>query len=459
MAYIRNHGNQLAIVHGERDPDTRKVEQRVLFTICSKPEAREILGRGSGCVRFEYGLEQRYPQINFNWSRIRAGIEERMDTLPDIYPYRAAETQGQFRRDLCAFTRQLGLADPQLMYSAAELVSEHRVELEYLRDLIDWRLKLCDQEPNKFNGDNAFYWVHRLRANEEPLEVGELMAELYDKRDLDRLKVLAQLFLDCYDNYVEGHNYLGLIALEREEIEDAVEHFQRAMEQGRTLFPKRLAKQHYWTNTQTRPYMRAMRNLAGALMRLARYDESLELCERMERECGDVDTAGTFRAHIYLNQGRWIEAWKDAKRLAELWPEHAYLAAFAALERGDRDDALQWFLYAALNLPRTGHMLLRQRVSRPCDHEQARDHNLGVEAVQSLEPFLTQLSRSSRAFFKRILNAPTTQALLTEVEEVEQRRHEQHRTGQREAYDRMQQLRSLEFAREVAEQVAVELKG
>ena len=459
MAYVRNHGNQLAIVHGERDPETRKVEQRVLFTICSKPEAREVLGQGSGCWQFENGLEQRYPQICFNWDRIRAGIEERMDTLPDIYPYRAGEVQGHFRRDLCAFTRQLGLADPQCMYSAAELLSEHRIELEYLRDLIDWRLKVCDQEPNEFNGDNAFHWRRRLGSNHEPIEVIELMAQLYVERDLDRLEALARLFLDCYDNYVEGHNYLGLVALERGELEDAVEHFQRAIEQGRKLFPKRLAKKHYWANTDTRPYMRAMRNLAGALTRLARYEEALEVCERMERECGDVNAAGTYRAHICLNMGRWSQARESAERLVEIWPEHAYIAAFAALEQGDRDNALRWFLHGALNLPRTGHILLGQRISRPHGNEEARDHNLGIEAVESLEAFLAQLPRSSRAFFKRILNAPTTKALLTEAQEVVQRWHEEHRTSKREAFDRMQQMRSVAFAREVAEQVSVELRG
>ena len=176
----------------------------MLFTISSKPEARELLGRGSGRWHLDLMLEQRYPQIRFDWDRIRAGIEERMHTLPDIYPYREGEVSSRFRRDLCAFTRQLGLADPQDMHWAAELLSEHRMELEYLRDLISWRLSVCEQEPNDFNGDNAFYWRRRLQANDEPPEVIELMADLYNEGDLDRVEALARLFIDCYDNYVEG---------------------------------------------------------------------------------------------------------------------------------------------------------------------------------------------------------------------------------------------------------------
>lgn len=68
-------------------------------------------------------------------------------------------------------------------------------------------------------------------------------------------------------------------------------------------------------------------------------------------------------------------------------------------------------------------------------------------------------SLSSRAFFKGILKAPTTKALLTETEEVVQRWQEEHRTDEREAFDRMQEMRSVAFAREVAERVRVEIRG
>lgn len=453
MAYVRNHGNQLAIVHGERDPETRKVQQRVLFTICSKPEALAALGRGEDRWSLEHMLEQRYPQIRFDWDKIRAGIEERMDGLPDIYPYRAGEVLGRFRDDLCDFTRQLGLADPQCMYSAAELIREHRLELEYIRDLIDWRLAVCDQEPNEWNGDNAFFWRRRLQPNDVPPEVIEKMGKLWGERDLDRLEALAKLFIDCYDDYAEGHNYLGLVAQERGELEDAIEHFQRAMSEGRKLFPKRLAKKYFWSDNDTRPYMRGLRNLAVAYMLLARYDEALEACERMERECGDADAATTFRAHIYLNMGRWDEARREAERLVGIWPEHAYVAAFAAEEEGDRDGALRWFVHGLLTRPCTGRLLLGQRTSKRQGFDQINDHNVGIQEIEHLEGYLARLSRSSRSFFKAILKAPTTEQLLTEVEEVVQRRHDQHPTGEREAFDRMMEMRSVEFAKEVAHRV------
>src|SRR5688572_3841516 len=64
MAYVRKRGRQLALVHGARDPATGKVEQQIIFTIYSKAEALEVLGRrggGEGARRFAALLQDRYP--------------------------------------------------------------------------------------------------------------------------------------------------------------------------------------------------------------------------------------------------------------------------------------------------------------------------------------------------------------------------------------------------------------
>ena len=87
MAYVRRRGNQLAIVHGEREPNTGTVGQRILFALYSRAEALEVLGRGSkgGVDRFRRLLEEQYPGLRFNWKRIRRSIEEHLAALPDHY--------------------------------------------------------------------------------------------------------------------------------------------------------------------------------------------------------------------------------------------------------------------------------------------------------------------------------------------------------------------------------------
>ena len=458
MAYVRNHGNQLAIVHGERDPSTRKVQQRVLFTLCSKPEALAAMGRGADGWQLSRMLEQRYPQVSFDWEKIRAGIAERMESLPDTYAYRAGEVLGRFRDDLCAFTRQIGLADPQSTHAAAELIRDHRVELEYVRDLIDWRLATCEQQPNEWNGDNAFFWRRRLQSLDVPPAVIEQMSELYAARDLDRLEALARLFVDSFEDYADGHNYLGLVAEQRGELDEAVVHFQRAVTEGRKLFPKRLAKKHYWGDIDTRPYMRGLRNLAGAYMLLARYDEALQVCERMERECGDTHAAASLRAYTCLNMGRWVDAWRSAEQVVDVWPEHAYVAAFAAAEQGDREAALRWFLHGVLTRPRSGMMLLGVRSTEPEGHDQVLDHNAGVEQRVYVEGYLARLSDDHHAFFVDVLEAPTTRQLLAEVREASQPRAWNSPELSREARERAMRMRSVAFAREAAERVRSEVR-
>ena len=146
MAYVRQRGSQLLIVHGERDPDTKKVEQRVLFTIYSKAEALEALGRRGerGPGFFEALLEHQYPELRFNWSKIRGAIEEKLEVLPDLYEYRETRLRSRFRQGMCDFARQLILADPQWLISSAQLIQGERHALEFLGRLIEWRLKLCD---------------------------------------------------------------------------------------------------------------------------------------------------------------------------------------------------------------------------------------------------------------------------------------------------------------------------
>src|SRR6266852_4829595 len=101
MAYIRRKGNQLAIVYGEREPHSGQVRQRILFTLYSRAEALEILGRGTkgGAERFRHLLEEQYPDLTFNWKKIRRAIEEHRDALPNHYEYRSQRLRARFRDD------------------------------------------------------------------------------------------------------------------------------------------------------------------------------------------------------------------------------------------------------------------------------------------------------------------------------------------------------------------------
>ena len=453
MAYVRRRGNQLAIVHGEREPGTGKVQQRILFTVYSKAEALEILGRGQkeGGWRFESLLQHRFPEIKLNWKEIRRGIEENVGVLPDLYEYRAERLRGRFREDLCVFTRQLILADPQDLMSAAHLIQEHRLELEYLTELIGWRLKLCDQKPSEWNTDNPFYWRFALQGRGVPPDTEEHAAGFYERGEYEQAKAVFRLLVDCFDGYAEGYNYLGLIALAEHQLDDAIAHFEKTMELGRKLFPARIGKKRYWTDHITRPYMRGLRNLTLTFNEAGRFDDALALCDRLDQECGDEFTADSHRSAVYLNTRKWQQAADCARRSGgDLDPSAGFVEAFATFELGRREDALPAFLRAALHCPRAARMLVGERTPAPKSGAEARDHNTGVSLHRSLHAYLKDQPRAARSFFRGLVRDHRVKRLLDESIAIVRRWQEEAHSGDRSAFDRMTLLHSRAFASDEA---------
>jgi tetratricopeptide (TPR) repeat protein len=451
MAYVRQRGNQLAIVHGEREPNTGAVQQRILFTLYSKPEALEVLGRGTkgGAERFRRLLEDQYPELKFNWKGIRRSIENQLDVLPDRYQYRPQRLRARFRDDLCGFVRQLILADPQDLDSAAQLIAEHRYELEYLADLIAWRLKLREQPPNEWSPDTPFYWRLALQGRNVPPDTEEHAAGFYERGEYDRARAVFRLLVDCFNAYAEGYNYLGLIALEQRKLDEAIEHFRKTIEMGRKRFPPRISRTRYWSDHATRPYMRGLRNLALTLNEAGGFSEALAVCDRLVDECGDELTAAWHRATVSLNIGRWEQSADAARRTMGLNPSGGFLAAFAYFELDQRDQALGAFLHAALNHPRAARMLAGEKTrGKPtaASRDEAEDHNLGVSLLRSLHAYLRGQSPVARRFFRDVMRDARVVRLLDESVAVVRRWHAQHPTGEREAFDCMRVMRSPEFA-------------
>jgi tetratricopeptide (TPR) repeat protein len=448
MAYIRKKGSQLVLVHGEREAGTGRVQQRVLFTIYSKAEALAIIGRPDKptASQFESLLSNQYPALRFDWNVIRAAIRDNLDVLPNLYEYKSERIEKRFRRDLGAFARQLFLADPQQLQSAANLIEANRGELEVLAELIHWRLEQCQQEESEWNRDNPFFWRFSLPGSGVPPEAEEFVTSYYEEGDYRRAEAGFRLLTESFEQYAEGYNYLGLIARQEQRYDAAVGFFEKTIEVGRTLFPKRMARKHYWRDLATRPYMRGLRNLRLTLSEMGRFDEALELCDRLENECNDDVTTSWHRMTISLNLRSWEEALKYASRILELHPDAAFIEAFASNALGDRRAALTAFLHAALNHPRAARMLAGLRVrATPVNNEEIRDHNAGVSLSQELHAYLAKPPRGSKRFFKKVLEDPRVEALLEEVGFATRRWSENRQGSDRSAFDRMTLMRSRPF--------------
>ena len=124
------------------------------------------------------------------------------------------------------------------------------------------------------------------------------------------------------------------------------------------------------------------------------------------------------------------------------------MAAFAAFELADHDEALACWLHAAIQRPRAAHMVLDADVdTEPKEFEEVQDHNAGVHLVRSLGKYLKR--KPARGFFTAILSAPEVRALMQEHDAALKAWREE-RGADRTSIDRMLEMRSPACAREQA---------
>lgn len=452
MPFIRVHGNQLALVHGSRRDG--KVVQELLFTLYSKEEAREAIGQGSpgGAHWFEHLLTDRYPKITFPWPKIREEIAAKMDHLPDTYDHPEARLKRDFREALVTFTRHLLLADPQDLDVAAEVINDQRAELECLREWLEWRLRMArERKPSAFSGDNPFLWKYQGLTHEVPHEADGEVHDLYERGKYDEVVPRARLLCDAFPNYADGFNLLGLVALERGELDLAIAQLQTSVEVGRTLFPKRVARDAWWNDLSTRPYMRGLGNLATALNRAGRYDEALATCDQLAL-CHDALRVAARRGPVLLNLGRYEEAAACFDSLIGLWPEHGLELGFALVSLGRIEAARLPLLRAALHHPRTALHLLGRRVAKPGCRAEWEADDRARRLQLDLHAFLAHAGRRPLDVLRSLLREPAISALVSEIAAL-QMQEAQRRSDDRTAFDRLREIRSPEFAEQLAGEV------
>ncbi|MFW7378405.1 MAG: hypothetical protein ACOH5I_06345 [Oligoflexus sp.] len=126
MAYVRQKGQQVVIVHGVREAG--KVTQKVLFTFYSKAEAFRAIGKGHKNQKqmFQALLEEEYPNIRFNWETIHRSIADQLHILPDLADYRQQRLDTGFKESFFNFARQLIVNTPESKPTAGQIISTHR---------------------------------------------------------------------------------------------------------------------------------------------------------------------------------------------------------------------------------------------------------------------------------------------------------------------------------------------
>ncbi len=454
MAFVRKKGHQVAIVQGDRDPESGEVNQSTLFTFFSKAEVLRALGRGprDHSSYFQHLLQEEYPAIKFNWKALNKGLEDHLDVLPDLAEYREQRLVAKFKDSLHAFTREIVQTEPQSLVSSARLLLEHKQQLEFLSKLLEMKLKHIATDENEFNGDNEFYWHHSLRGQLVNGEVEQMAADIYRTGNDEEAIAAFSLLTDSFLNYAEGHNYLGLIHLRRNDLVRAIEHFRKTVLIGRKMFPKRISKQKYWSDHATRPYMRGLRNLSLALLRQASFDEALAICDTLEKECGDDISAASYRSNIFLNTKQWSKAEQNALKIIHIDPMAALVAAFSQFEGGTLSDARINFMFATFNDPLGVEMVLKRRARKPQDALEFGGYSQGVEMLASLKPYMTAQSKEAKTFFSSLWMHPEISALREEVVTCARQHFVlRDKVNHHKNFERWHEMKSLNFAKKMAQ--------
>jgi tetratricopeptide (TPR) repeat protein len=446
MPYVRSKGHQLCIVHGERNARTGQVGQRVLFTLYSKAEALSAIGAGR--TMFRALVEAEFVGA-LDWKKIDEEIRARLDVLPDLYPYRE-RFENAFRGRLVAFARELIVAD-ETSSAGAHLIDFHRPELLYVKTLIERRLRTPATAPGIVK-DNPFFWRASSSRHEPPAEVCDALGDLYERHDHDQARTLAGVLIEAWPEYAPGHGVLGLIAREANNLDSAIAHFERGLEVARGLLPRRVPRDSWWSNLDTRPYIRMLLWLAQTENWRGSYGPANARCDQLEKECRQDLTAAMTRGHIAMNEGRCDVAKMSASYIVNIYSQESFTLSFALLELGDLDGAAVYALHGALKYPRAAQALagLPQAQAAARTHEEADDEGLARELRRDLHAYLARHGRKTRAFLKDLLERRSVQLLLEEATTVRAKRHEE-RGGDRTWFDRMTQMSSIQFARDELE--------
>lgn len=462
MPYVRSHGNQVVIVHGERDKLTGKVNQRKLFTLYSKVEAAAAIGENNEkhSGYFRALLEGANPEIKFDWDAMANDIRQKMHELPDLYPLRQARSETGFQKALDEFMKQLLLTEPEHSAAGRATLESFREDLAILTRFIETRLDRRywhsshaeEDEEQLLDKSDPFCWRHEVNDKEVPGDIEEIAAGLYESGDIEEARKMFQVLTRCFPTYAEGYNWLGLIDLQEDNPKEAVEHFRKTIKYGRSLFPKRIAKSSYWSDHSTRPYMRGMENLCIALIQDGRFKESLDICQQLDRDCGEAGqlAATPLRAAAYLNLHYWELSLDSALVQLGISPSEGFIAGFASYELNNESDAVEFFLHAAMNNPHTACMLLDRRAPKPQSRSEAEDHNTGIYLCRLLPRFFRTQSKQSKKFFKNLGKNPTVQKLIDEAI-VCTRNHSKLRGEEHSInFKRWHEMQSREFAAKIA---------
>jgi len=236
----------------------------------------------------------------------------------------------QARADRYTYLPQIGLY-VLLAWSAADLCAgwrHRRVVLGGCSMAILAALIFCARAQTSYWRSSESLWTHALACTTNNVFAdNNLGVDLLDRGKLDEALPHFQRALQSNPDYAEAHNNLGAILFQKGKVDEAIPHFQEAL--------------------RIKPgYAHAESNLGNALFKKGKVEEAISHYQRaLEIDPGLAEADNNLGAAL-LQKGNVDEAIAHFQKLARISPDYAqvyYNLGNALFQKGNVDEAISQY--------------------------------------------------------------------------------------------------------------------
>lgn len=417
MAFFRQRGETLALLHGLRDGVG--VPQRVLYTFAHSSELRDAMEDGPW-QRFCLEIEQKHPDVAPDWNAVRTQARKLLAQAPAPVERDQQERGAKLKRALRYAQRELARLHLGQEHDRETLNSIGPDLIECLRMgtfLLECARGRTPEMAWELTGalvvDNE-----RLDATVERAQAALVAGDLPHARDLFAEARRGNPFDPDVDN-AEG---LGWI--ERRRYAQARECFARARTMARGQLPHG-DRIYRWSDMEVRPYLRSTFNLGMACQKQGDFARALELFLECVERCPDDGLSARFHlGPVYHRLGQLDVALRSYREsltgnFVDL-PDPYFNGALALLGLERPREALEWMLQG-LRINRHVPLAVRsplRKVPGSAGYASVESRAWAAEYAAEQAPLW---SASSRRFLKRVVQHFEVRRILEALDEIEDR--------------------------------------
>lgn len=278
MAFIRRKRGQVLLVHNERESGSSRIRQREVHRFTAPSELAEVLEPGAWS-KWTQAVAWRERNIEFDWLALRARLEVELEAWTEEPAGATHRRHQKIQRLTSELAREL--AHVSLAKTAdATLIERARSSMLAVRASID-RLLKPRQAPTDIKETDMFFPNDDIEPELPPAEqaFNEGMEHWWAGDRRGALKFFRRA-LKHDPQHADAHNHLGIAKLEARRLKDAEQHFRAAVEGGERHI-ERDGLEIPWGILENRPYLRALGNLVLVLTERRRWQEVVQIQERM----------------------------------------------------------------------------------------------------------------------------------------------------------------------------------